>query len=879
MPSNSNDSNNRHTKRVPSGKRPATRNSSGQQRRTSQKTKRVPVKKGNNNAKNNNRKNKRKKQHPKLRMFLKIMLIIFLLLCVIGAGIIAAMFFGLFGDEFEITKAELTSGDSNTIVLNKNGEEIANLSAEENRRTITLEEMPDYLPKAYIAIEDKRFYSHNGVDIKRTAGAILGVLTGSDNGGGSTITQQLVKNITNEDARSGLAGIIRKVKEWSKAIQIERMISKDQILELYLNIIYVGGPELHGVELGSIYYFNKSAKDLDLAECAFLAGINNMPSSYNPYNESLDQTEVAERIKSRTLTVLSEMKDQGLIENEDDYNTAVAKVEAGLTFQRGDTGGQYNYSYHTQAAIKQVVEQVMEEKNLTKEFAENYVYGSGLTIYTTEDTAIQDRIEEEMAKEKYQIKGREKNKDGTLKNDHTQAAIVIIDHTTGQVVGVGGELGNDKATGLNRATQAIRQTGSAMKTIADIAPGLQEKVITAATIYDDSLTDFGGNYRPGDWNNPRGLINIRECIRTSQNIPMVKIMAELTPKKSIEYLRKMGISTLDDEGDNSLALSIGGLNTGISPLEMAAAYASIANDGVYIEPTFYTKVVDSNGNTVLTPNQEKTRVISEQNAYLTRSIIEEPVKSGGTASFCKVDGMETCAKTGSTDDYKDRWLCGMTPYYTAACWFGFDNPEELKYSGGSVYTVDGRNPAGQMWSQIMKDIHKGLENKNFNVPSTGLTTAKICSITGCVATSSCTSTYTETFTTDNIPETCEGHGTQRICQASGKLANEYCPADQVTTSSYGGTPPKEQLGLWKRVSGSLPSSASQITEVCTIHTKPVETPPTTSNPNTNTNTNTNTNSNTTTDTNTVGGGNTVPEEPTNTTNTTTPPDTSDKDEE
>lgn len=876
MPNNSRENNNRYTKKTNPKRRTTSKSSSGPKRRTAS-TRKVPTTKNSINNKNNRKINKRKNKHPKLKMFFKIMLIIFLLLCVVGAGIVAAMFFGLFGDEFEITKAELTAGDSNTIVLNKNGEEIANLSAKENRRNITLEEMPDYLPKAYIAIEDKRFYSHKGVDIKRTAGAILGVVTGKDNGGGSTITQQLVKNITDEDARSGLAGIMRKVKEWSKAIQIERMISKDQILELYLNIIYVGGPELHGVELGAIYYFNKSAKDLDLAECAFLAGINNMPNSYNPYNESLDQNEVKERIKSRTLTVLSEMKDQGLIENEDEYNTAVAKVEAGFTFQKGNTGGQYSYSYHTQAAIDQVVKQVMEEKGLKKEFAENYVYGSGLTIYTTEDTTIQNRIEEEMAKEKYQIKGREKNPDGTLKNDHTQAAIAIIDHTTGQVVGVGGELGNEMATGLNRATKAIRQTGSSMKTIADIAPGLQEKVITPSTIYDDSLTTFGKDYTPGDYNTPKGLINIRQCIKTSQNIPMVKIMVELTPKKSIEYLKKMGISTLDDKADNSLSLSIGGLNTGISPLEMAAAYAMIANDGVYIEPTFYTKVVDSEGNTVLTPNQEKTRVISEQNAYLTRSIVEEPVKSGGTATFCKVDGMETCAKTGSTDDYKDRWLCGMTPYYTAACWFGYDNPEKLKYANGTVYTVDGRNPAGQMWSQIMKDIHKGLENKNFNEPSSGLTTAQVCKITGCIATSSCTSTYTETFTTDNLPEKCEGHGTQRICQASGKLANEYCPAEQVTTSSYGGTPPKEQLGLWKRVSGSLPSAASQITEICTIHTKPVETPPINTNPDTNTNTDNN--SNTTTENNTIDGGNTVPEEPTNTTNTTKPPEASDDDKE
>ncbi len=796
---------------------PNSSNNGRQARRQAPKTKKQGTK---TNIKNNN---KKRKMNPKFKMFLKILLVIFLLICVIGAGVVAAMFFGLFGDDFEITKDELIVGNSNTIVVDKDGKEIANLSSDENRRTISLSEMSPYLPKAYIAIEDKRFYSHSGVDIKRTAGAILGVVTGNSSYGGSSITQQLVKNITKDKARSGIAGVVRKMKEWSKAVQVERMISKDQILELYLNIIFVGGSELHGVELGSQYYFNKSAKDLDLAQCAFLAGINNSPNAYNPYDTSLDQDKAAQLRKDRTLTVLKEMKSQGMIENEDDYNNAVKEVEDGLKFEKGYSGIS-NYSYHTDAAIKQVIQQVMEEKNISSDLAKNYVYGSGLTIYSTEDSSIQARVEEEFAKQKYQISGKEKNKDGSTKNDHTQAGMVIIDNATNQVVAVGGNLGEQKTVGLlNRGTQIKRQTGSSMKPLADIVPGLQEKVITASTIYDDSITDFGGGYKPQDYNTPKGLINIRSCIRTSQNIPMVKVMMQLTPKKSIEYLKKMGITTLDDTKDNNPALSIGGLSEGISPLEMAGAYASIANDGVYTTPIFYTKVVDSSGNVVLTANQEKTRVISEQNAYITRSIIEEPTKSGGTATYCAVSGMETCAKTGSTDEYKDRWLCGMTPYYTTACWWGYDSPEPLKYSNGTVYSVDGRNPAGQLWSSVMKDIHKGLANKNFNTPSTGIVTKTICKDTGGVATTTCTNTYSEIFTSDNVPENCQGHGTQRICTESGKLANEYCPADKVKTVSYGGVIPKEQLKLWNTIKPSK-SSSEKIEETCTIHTKPAENP-------------------------------------------------------
>ena len=777
--------------------------------------------KSNKKINTNTNTKKQKKSHKKLKTFLKVLLIIFLLLCVIAAGVIAAVFFGLFGDDFSITKQELTVGANNSVIINQDGRE-TDLSSDEKRKTIKLSEMPEYLPKAYVAIEDKRFYQHNGVDLKRTTGAIIGVLTRNSSYGGSTITQQLVKNITNDKERNGIAGIIRKVKEWAKAVQVERMLSKDQILELYLNVIFVGGNDINGVELGAEYYFNKQAKDLSIAECAFLAGINNAPTSYDPFDTSKDQTKTAELRKNKTLTVLKEMKDQGMFaNNEDDYNNAVEEVNNGLKFEKGYTG-EITYSYHTDALLRQLTAQVMEEKNMSEEMAKNYIYSSGFTIYSTEKTSVQDAIDEEFAKSQFQPRVVDEN--GKKLNDGpTQAAIVVIDHTTGQVVGVGGKLGEQDPTGLNRAVKSIRQTGSSMKIIADIAPGLQEKVITPATVYDDVWTDFNG-YPPKDWNIPRGLINIRQCIQTSQNIPMVKVMRELTTTKAISYLRKSGITTLDDKGDANLALAIGGLHYGISPLEMAGAYATIANDGVYITPTFYTKVVDSEGKTVMTPKQEKTRVYSEQVAYLTRSIAEEPVKSGGTATYCAIPGMETCAKTGSTDEYKDRWLCGMTPYYTAACWRGFDVPEPLRWGGegSKTYSVDGRNPAGQLWSTIMKASHKGLANKNFNKPTSGLTTATVCRVTGCLATSSCTDTYTETFTTDNLPTKCEGHGTQDICQASGKVANEYCPKDQVKKVSYGGTIPKEKMGLWKAKGASSKIGTEKVTETCTIHKKTEE---------------------------------------------------------
>ena len=818
-------------------------NNKNRKRTTSNMNKNMPVVKKASNKKNKKTKGKNKfsARHPKLMTAIKIIIIIFLLLCVIGAGIVAAMFFGLFGDDFEITKDELVIGTSNSIVLDANGSEIANLSKDQRRKIITLDEMSEYLPKAYVAIEDKRFYDHDGVDWRRTGGAIMNtIFKGSSSYGGSTITQQLVKNITEDDDASGLAGISRKVREWAKAYQVERMISKQQILELYLNILFVGGNEIHGVELGSKYYFNKSASKLSVAQCAFLAGINSSPNSYNPFNTNQteeEQAKVKEKIKSKTLTVLNEMKDQGYIENEEDYNAAVAKTEAGITFTKGEVEVASTYSYHTDAAIKQIVNQVMEEKNVTREFAERYVYSSGLTIYTTQNTEIQKRVEDEFMKPAYQLKGKEKKADGTLKNDHAQAGMAIIDYKTGQVVAVGGNLGTRGASGWNRATQMVRQTGSSIKPIADVAPALQEKVITASTVYNDVKTDFNGYSPKDDGNRERGAINIRQFIATSQNIPAVKIMRELTPAKSIEYMKKMGITTLDEQNDLQLPLAIGGLTSGISPLEMAGAYGTIANDGVYNTPTFYTKVTDPNGNVVLTPKQEQTRAISEQVAYITRSITEEPVKSGGTATYCAIPGMETCAKTGTTDGSKDRWLCGMTPYYSAAVWFGYDDPEEIVYNS--------TNPAGQIWSNVMKDIHRGLENANFSTPS-GIVNETVCRKTGGLATSSCGDTYSEMFTQDNIPEKCEGHGIQKICTESNKIATEYCP--QTRSNSYGGALPKERLNLWKPSSGN---AGGMITGTCTIHTQPTQT-------NTiDANTNTTNTTNTATTTNTSGAANTT----------------------
>ena len=761
------------------------------------------------------KKAKKVRKHPKLILAIKIFFTLIILAIVVVAGIVAAIFFNASGEDFEITKDELKIGASNSVIVDPDGNKIADLSGDEKRKVITLEEMSEYLPNAYIAIEDERFRQHDGVDIKRTAGAIFKTLTGNKSFGGSSITQQLVKNITKDDTTAGMDGIKRKIREWAKAYQVERLITKDEILELYLNIIYVGEEgNLHGVELAAEYYFDKSAKDLDLAECAFLAGINSSPNYYNPYklyNDNDTEEKRAERIKNKTLTVLKKMKDLGYVQDEEVYNAAVSKAEEGLPFEKGNVSSNSGYTYHTEAVINQVINQVVEEKEISEELAKNYVYSSGLTIYSTVDPDIQEEIDDTFTNTKLILKGRDRDSDGELINEHSQAAMAVVDFKTGQVKGIAGGVGEKTETrGLNRATQSVRQCGSSMKPLATIAPALEEGIITAATAYDDCSVQFGSNYRPKNYNYFTGITNIRRFIATSQNIPALKIMAELTPEKSIEYLNKMGIKSLNEDEDAVLSLALGGTTNGATPLEMAAAYGTIANDGVYITPTFYTKVVDSAGNVVLEPKQEKTRVISEENAYITKTIVQEPVKSGGTATYCAIPGMDTAAKTGTTDDDYDRWLCGFTPYYSAAVWFGYDRNEEVRYSG--------TNPAGQLWDKVMTNIHRDLSNASFERPD-GIVTATVCRKTGCLACESCTDTYKEIFTSDNMPEKCEGHGMQTICTESGLLANEYCPDTEEV--SIGGVLPKEKLTLWKNLNPTS-TSKDEVEDTCTIHKKPEE---------------------------------------------------------
>lgn len=756
-------------------------------------------KKGSKNGLIKAEKIKFSQKHPKITIALRILLLLILIIAVIATGIVVGMIYGGWGDDFEITKEELVIGSSNSVILDKDGNKLAELSGDENRKIIKLDQMPQNLKNAYVAIEDERFYKHSGVDFKRTGAAVVQYVlhAGKSSFGGSTITQQLVKNITKDDERSGAEGVLRKVKEWAKAYQIERMLSKDQILELYLNIIFVGGSNNLGVEVGAEYYFNKSASDLDLAECAFLAGINNSPNSYNPYGEK----DNSEKIKNRTKTVLKKMNELGMVQ-QSEYDEAVKKVDEGLNFQKSENTGSV-YSYHTDATISQVIEDIAKEKGISKSLASTYVYSSGLTIYSTQDTALQSKMDEVMVNKSKDYIRKSKKTEG----ETSQSAMVIIDNTNGYVVGVEGGLGEkNESRGLNRATQSPRQTGSSIKPLTSLVPGINEGVITPATIYDDNSTDFGiKGWTPKDYNAFKGLITVRSAITTSQNIPFIKVVDELTPAKSAEYLEKMGVTSLTEQDKTSLAaISIGGLTNGITPLEMAGAYATIANNGTYRRPMFYTKVTDPDGNTVLEGKQTSEEVISEQAAYVIKNLLKSVVEdSNGTAKYCKISGIDVAAKTGTTNKNYDKWLCGFSNYYTAATWYGFDQNEEVT---GST------NVAGKIWDAVMTKVHEGKESSKFEQPS-GVVTETICRVSGKKATSKCSDTYQEIFVEGKVPDECDGHSNAtQICSETGLKANEYCP--NKITKYYSYTVDKEKMGLWK-TSGS--SSTNPPSTYCNVH--------------------------------------------------------------
>ena len=798
-------------------------------------TKRVRTSDLNKKSKSKNgKKVKFKDKHPKAALGIKIGLIVAMLVLIIGAGVLVGAFFGIFGEELKIDESMLKIKHENSTVYDADGNQIAVLSGGTKRKSISLSEMSEYLPKAYVAIEDERFYKHSGIDITRTAYATFNYIIhmGKSSFGGSTITQQVIKNITQDKERTALAGVMRKVKEISKSIQVERVLSKDQILELYLNLIFVGGDDVNGVELGSIYYFDKSAKDLSIAECAYMAGINHSPNAYKPFSDFADKEDpeaakqkMSDKIKKRTKTVLGKMKELSYI-SDDQYNEAVAEVDNGLPFKKGESASvTVDISYVTEAAIDQIIDQILAENenngDMNRDTAEMYVYSSGLNIYTTQKSNIQSVLEEEIAKETYNTTWvptkQRKDEDKQSAEYFSMPTMTIIDHTTGQVVAAATAVGNKEERSaitkmgyFNYPSKDKKQTGSSMKPIAVIAPGLESGKITGATTFYDFKTTWGtgqGAWTPKNYNGySNTIMNLRNAIRVSANVPHVKALAVIGAENAVEFCESVGLPNFEAEGLN---LALGGLNDGVSTMQMASAYGAIANGGTYITPTFYTKVTDNKGNVLYEPKQETRQVMSEQNAYVEKSILTEPVVGGpgpggnSTASYCAIKGMDVAAKTGTTNGDYDRWLCGFTPYYTAACWYGYKENHAVVFNG---------NPAGKIWDAVMTEIHKDLPDAKFEEPD-GIVRKAVCTQSGKLAVEGCPA-YTEVFTEANVPTTaCEGHAGYNICADTGLRATEFCPNQ---TPGMGYVPEYERGASWNTegVATAMPEG------VCPIHTAP-----------------------------------------------------------
>ena len=749
-----------------------------------------------------------------------------LLLCIIVLAVIGVIGGGLFVKKILANSPDISPEDVKpqgftTFVYADDGTtEIERfVSSGSNRVYKSIDEIPKDLQHAFVAIEDERFYKHNGIDLQGIArAAVVGITSGGHfSEGASTLTQQLIKNnvfpnFTKE--KTFYDRLERKIQEQYLALQIEKQMDKDTILESYMNTINLGQNCL-GVQAASMRYFNKDVSELTLSECAVIAGITQNPTDYNPItNPESNQT--------RRDKVLKNMLDQGYIDQAA-YDEAMADdVYARIQTVNNSASVDDNpYSYFVDALAEQVINDLCEQLGYTETQAYNAVYSGGLSIYSTQNLAMQQICDEEMNNDanypalkeygldyaltvtradgtvenfgsnniKTYVKQTYGNEQGLLYSSEEaaramveewkatiaqegdtyderfevtpqpQASVTIIDQSTGQIKAmVGGRGAKTTSLGLNRAyTGAKRQPGSCFKILAAYAPALDScGKSLATTIVDEPYTLKNGQQLRNANGRYGGPTTIRKAITWSINVCAVKLSDEITQELGYEYCEKFGISTLvtnkeinggiyDDKTTQTLAL--GGIAEGVYNYEMCAAYATIANGGVYNQPTLYTKILDHDGNVLLEGTGESRTVIKDSTAALLTSAMEDVVNSG-TGTACRLGNMPVAGKTGTTTSNVDLWFCGFTPYYTCAVWGGYDD--------NKPYNSD-TNFRFRIWKSIMSRIHQNLEPKDFKMPSS-VEKKTICSETGKLAVSGSCPAITEYFATDTAPtEVCPGH--------------------------------------------------------------------------------------------------------------------------
>lgn len=569
--------------------------------------------------------------------------------------------------------------------------ELATLHGSENRIWVDLEDIPDYLVKALVAIEDHRFYEHKGVDWYRTVGAMFTMLTGGDDSfGGSTITQQLIKNLTGNKEVT----VQRKLIEIFQALEFEKKYDKDEIVEWYLNAVYFG-EGCDGIYTAAQKYFGKEPSQLTLAESASIVGIVNLPTYYSPFYSE-------ENNKERQETVLRRMYELGYI-SYDEYEQA--KNEQ-LVFTRSDNevADQEIYSYYVEAVIKDVTEDLMEQKGISQDTARQLLYNGGYRVYSCLDPYIQECVDNVYLDVENFPKPYRAN------DQQLQSAMVIMDPYTGEVVAMSGGVG--EKTGnlvLNRATDALRAPGSSFKPLAVYAPAIELGLITPSTLVNDAPREEV-EMSQNQWypNNSdfkyRGIIDIATGVRLSLNTVAAQVLDKLGLDASTNFLKnKLGITSLVPDDYNYASLALGELTNGISVLEMAQAYCTFDNSGIFTEARTYSRVTDAAGNIVL-DNQPKTHVAMKSSTATNITSLLFSAANYGTGSESIFSGQAIAGKTGTSSYNWNRWFAGYTPYYVGVVWTGFDQPEQMYVYG---------NPAAQVWRRVMQQVHAGLEYKSF----------------------------------------------------------------------------------------------------------------------------------------------------------------------
>ena len=738
-------------------------------------------------AKSKSAKKKLKKKPSKIKRFFKYffltILIIGLLIGVVGVGYVVAVI----KTTPELDVNAIYNLNQPSMLFDDQGEFIDDLPSTEIRYIISYDEMPQNLINAYISIEDERFMSHGGIDVKRILGAAVRdvmVILGKQNGihGASTITQQLIKNTilaTEASAESTpLDRINRKIKEIVLAVQLDKELSKEEIIRSYLNTIPLSG-HIYGVEAASRYFFAKNAKDLTLLECAYIAGITQAPTTYSAYNTSASN--YPNGYIRRTQTVLSKMLELGYITQED-FDTAYAQAEANdFNFSQLDTDYGVNQEWFVYPALDQVKEDLKEKYKYTDEEVNKLLVNGGLKIYTTLNTEMQNAVQD-ILDERTNLKVDDTSSDPTDSDGvpKLQASATVIDYKTGQVKVLIGGRGNQPPTSLNRAYFDLKSIGSTTKPLTVYGPAIDTKLITAGTPLDDSSVsseiikkyNFGSVNPKNADGSMAGYITAREALTYSKNLTSIKTVDMLGLDTALEYGERAGLK-YDTKSHTMSALALGqfeqpqGNRDGGNTTILASAYGALGNNGVIYEPSLYTRVEDASGNVLLEKEPKATTLFSPQTAYILYDILK------GSSTKAQFSDIPVAGKTGTTDNSDNFWFAGVTPYYSGSVWIGYDIPQKMYGSSGSAATLFGK---------VMSVVHSGLSYTDIEAPS-GLVQAKVCKDSGKSPTDLCyqdqrgNRVKTEYFIEGTEPKSvCDVHVKVTVNSSNNKLATDNTPA-------------------------------------------------------------------------------------------------------